>query len=231
MSDVRDLLETGVGDYAPPQGGLDRTQTKMKRRQRGRTIATIGLALVIGLAGVGVVLAAFGRSGTQAVTPPPTAQRAVVMQMRPVEAVVVPTYSRYPTLTPTCRFGRRCTSRQLLTQKTVVLLDPSGDKYRLGPVILSGADVVSASAVDTGGGGARAWVVAIRLSPNGTAAFAQATAISVRNAPPRNEIAIVVEGRVWSSPAVQSRISSGTGQITGLTRTQARQLAAEISGG
>ena len=237
MSDVRELLRRGVDDYVPPEDALDRTRAKMKRRQRGRKVATIGLALAIAAAGIGAVLVAFGRSGAPAVSPPPSEQRALVMQMRPVEGIVPPGTARYRTLATTCGGSSSCTAGQLLRQRQVVLLDATGDKYRLGPVVISGSDVVSASAVDVADVGPRGWNVNFRLSPGGTTAFADATVAAARNDPPRNQIGIVVDGRVISAPAVQSRITGGTGRDhrtdagTGRgSRREARKLVATAAG-
>lgn len=111
-----------------------------------------------------------------------------------------------------------------------MLIDRSRDKFRLGPVILSGADVVSAAAIrnEYAGPGTKTWMMNIRLSPSGTAALADATAVAVQSDPPHNEIAVIVDGRVVSTPAVQSQINDGVAEITGLTRPEAGRLAGRI---
>jgi len=66
MSDLRTLLEEGVGSFEPRRGGLDRTEGKRRRHHRNRRVLAGALAVAVGA--FGIAIAVIGFRGT---SPPP----------------------------------------------------------------------------------------------------------------------------------------------------------------
>ena len=99
-------------------------------------------------------------------------------------------------------------------------------KYALGPVMVAGTDVSSASAgISTSNG---AWQINLNFDSKGTSEFAKATTTLVKNpaGSVTNQFAIVLDGQVVSAPGVNSAITGGQAQITGsFTQQQAVSLA------
>jgi preprotein translocase subunit SecD len=113
----------------------------------------------------------------------------------------------------------------------IILLRPEeSEKYVLGPVIVDETDVVRATAqleqqADLG------WSISIELTADAAEAFQAATEAAVGSPDPQNQIAIIVEGRIVSSPTVAEPIRNGSLVLTGrFTETQARLLASNLSG-
>jgi preprotein translocase subunit SecD len=108
-------------------------------------------------------------------------------------------------------------------------------KYVLGPVVISGEDFESASAViDQSQLGAGQWVVQFDLDGDGADRFSTATteATSFPENDPRRQIAIVVDRVVISSPNVNEPITGGTGVISGgFTEQGAKDLATQLEAG
>ena len=102
--------------------------------------------------------------------------------------------------------------------------DGSG-KYILGVAEVVGTDVSSASASldQTHGGG---WMVLLNFNGSGTTKFGAITTRVVKLASPQNQVAVVLDGLVYTSPQINSAIVAGNAQITGnFTQTQASDLA------
>jgi DNA-binding beta-propeller fold protein YncE len=59
MSDLRDMLERVLGATPPPQGALEQTMGRIRRRQRRRTIATGATALLLNAAAIGFLWTEF----------------------------------------------------------------------------------------------------------------------------------------------------------------------------
>ncbi|MEE1939309.1 protein translocase subunit SecD [Streptomyces sp. TRM 70361] len=120
-----------------------------------------------------------------------------------------------------------------------ILPDESGQRLRLGPPALTGAEVSGAEAqIDqqTGGG----WFVTVDLRGKGKDAWADLTGEAACSPPgdPERRVAIVLDERVISSPQVDPSvqcdvgITGGSTQITGsFSREEARELALLIDGG
>lgn len=150
------------------------------------------------------------------------------LQLRPVTEVVPRSSADWEQTQLTCaghgdRF-RDCVASTLDAQR-IVLLRPRthGDKYVLGAVIVDGGDVERAIAGRDAQPGA-GWSVDVGLTPGGTAAFETATEASVGSA-----IAIIIEGRIASSPVVAEPITSGEVVVaSGLTEQEATSLASKI---
>jgi preprotein translocase subunit SecD len=132
----------------------------------------------------------------------------------------------------------RC-SFNALKKKEVVYPGPVGNgqvaKFVLGPVVISGENFKKAGAVlSTGGqlGAVSQWTVTFQLDSDGTTSFATATTQAVGAPPPTDQIAIVVDRVVISSPTVQSAITGGSGEITGnFSEAEAKDLATQLNAG
>lgn len=75
------------------------------------------------------------------------------------------------------------------------------------------------------------WVTAFELNPEGSRRFDVAARILYHQNPP-GLIAIVLDGKVRSMPAVKAETFAGRGQITGSkSETEARQLAVILRSG
>ena len=100
-----------------------------------------------------------------------------------------------------------------------------GTKYILAPAEVLGRQISEASAgIDTQAGSA--WSVSLTFNGEGTAAFGALTARVTSLPEPTNQVAIVLDGIVQSSPRINEAIPSGTAQITGsFTQVEAQDLA------
>ena len=109
---------------------------------------------------------------------------------------------------------------------TIVACDRAGvTKYILAPAEVLGRQISKASAgIDTQGG--NAWYVSLTFNNEGTAAFGALTARVTSLPEPTNQVAIVLDGLVVSSPRITEAIPSGNAQITGsFTQLEAQDLA------
>ena len=100
-----------------------------------------------------------------------------------------------------------------------------GTKYILAPAEVLGRQISEASAgLDTQAGSA--WIVSLTFDGDGTRAFGALTARVTSLPEPNNQVAIVLDGIVQSSPRINEAIPSGTAQITGsFTQIEAQDLA------
>jgi preprotein translocase subunit SecD len=100
-----------------------------------------------------------------------------------------------------------------------------GTKYILAPAEVLGRQISKASAgIDTQAGSA--WSVSLTFNNEGTSAFGQLTSRVTSLPEPTNQVAIVLDGIVQSSPRITEAIPSGTAQITGsFTQVEAQDLA------
>ena len=157
------------------------------------------------------------------------------LEERPVLAIVPPGDPAYATTSVTCptdedRQTKEC-SFSALEDQEVVYEDEDGNRYRLAPAIIAGGDVAEANAI-LGGATGSEWTVNFQLTGDAAGRFADATSTAVSLPPPQNQIAIVVDRVVISSPTVQSPITGGTGEITGgFTEPEARDLATVLNAG
>ena len=98
-------------------------------------------------------------------------------------------------------------------------------KYILAPAEVLGRQISEASAsldTQTGSG----WTVSLTFDGEGTRAFGALTARVTRLPEPNNQLAIVLDGIVQSSPRINEAIPSGTASITGsFTQIEAQDLA------
>ncbi len=109
---------------------------------------------------------------------------------------------------------------------TIAVCDRAGTtKYILAPAEVLGRQISKASAgIDTQGGSA--WYVSLTFNGEGTKAFGALTTRVTGLSEPLNQVAIVLDGLVVSSPRINEPIPSGNAQITGsFTQLEAQDLA------
>ena len=101
-----------------------------------------------------------------------------------------------------------------------------GTPYLLGPAQLTGAQLESAR-VDTGGGDYGMPVVGFKFKTEAAQKFTQLTAANVGK-----QMAIVLDGVVYSAPVIKGRIPGGSGIIEGnFNSDEARSLAIVLRAG
>jgi preprotein translocase subunit SecD len=100
-----------------------------------------------------------------------------------------------------------------------------GAKYILAPAEVLGRQISKASAgLDPQAGSA--WFVSLTFDNEGTSAFGALTSRVTSLPEPTNQVAIVLDGLVVSSPRITEAIPSGNAQITGsFTQVEAQDLA------
>ena len=161
------------------------------------------------------------------------------LEERPVLTVIPPGDPAFASTPVTCgteaeRQQPECAPNALESQE-VVYLDEGGNKFRLGPAVISGGDISQATAILGGGTDTQVvtqWEVQFELTGDATQRFGEATTTAVSQPPPQNQIAIAVDGVIISSPTVQSPITTGTGVITGgFSETEAKDLATVLNAG
>ncbi len=98
------------------------------------------------------------------------------------------------------------------------------EKYLLGPTLIEGNQVTTASAGVPQN--QVQWVVNLEFNAAGSAAFEQATGAIAQKQEPQNRFAIVLDGEAISAPSVSSAIPGGRAEISGsFTQQSATQLA------
>lgn len=131
-----------------------------------------------------------------------------------------------PTARDTEEFGTwMCTdSFPLVSSEVYFSCDDAGQKYLLGPEIIPGEQVETASyGVPQG---RFDYVVTLNFNPAGTDAFTKNTTYLASQQPPRNQFAIVLDGKVVSAPQVSQTIAGGNAEISGsFTEQSAAELA------
>jgi preprotein translocase subunit SecD len=114
------------------------------------------------------------------------------------------------------------------------------EKYVLGPSVLPGTDISSASAgvPNQQSSLSDKWQVNFTLNDAGTKLFgditSQIAAKYITNGQENSvldQVAVVLDGEVVSAPSITEAIPGGQGQITYFTEAQAQQLAEELSYG
>jgi protein-export membrane protein SecD len=160
------------------------------------------------------------------------------LEERPTIEIVTPSDPRYQSITVTCPPSQAETKECQggANDSTDVWYPDKNnppDYVHLGPVVITGANITSATASLSGSSQSVAeWVIDFVLDSEGTSAFANATRVAVNAQPPQNQIAIAVDHQIISNPVVQSPITAGRGQITGsFTESDAKSLAAILNAG
>jgi preprotein translocase subunit SecD len=158
------------------------------------------------------------------------------LEERPTLAILTPADPAYQSTTLTCPPAQQETKAcqgSANDATDVWYPDQNNDYVHLGPVVITGANITSATASLSGSNQSIAeWVIDFVLDSEGTAAFATATRVAVNAQSPQNQIAIAVDHKIISNPVVQSPITAGRGQITGnFTEETAKNLAAILNAG
>ena len=117
---------------------------------------------------------------------------------------------------------------EALKDQTVVFAGQEGDKYRLGPVEITGDMIKRATALySSGGGGPPGWQIDFTLTSSGATTFGDVTTRLVGK-----QLAIVVDNVVISAPRIDEPITGGSGVITGsFTKSRAQDLATQLNSG
>ncbi|XCB30036.1 protein translocase subunit SecD [Arcanobacterium hippocoleae] len=118
----------------------------------------------------------------------------------------------------------------------VVACDVTGNmKYLLGPAEIQGTNLTKASsnlAVDQQGNPSGGWAVSMSFDKVGADKFAEITGRIYQLPAPKNQFAIVLDGKVISAPVPHGTIAGGQAQITGnFTAKEAATLANQLSFG
>ena len=143
----------------------------------------------------------------------------------PTSGVSADLNAKFATFDCTKAENRQGTGTDLPTD-TIVVCDRAGaTKYILAPAEVLGRQISKASAgIDTQGG--NAWYVSLTFNNEGTSAFGALTTRVTTLPEPTNQVAIVLDGLVVSSPRITEAIPSGNAQITGsFTQLEAQDLA------
>ncbi|MGN6326058.1 protein translocase subunit SecD [Pseudolysinimonas sp.] len=117
----------------------------------------------------------------------------------------------------------------------VTCSDDGTQTFLLGPVEVEGSTISDATAgtiQSSQGVNAGQWAVNIVFNGQGTKNFADVTKRLVKLQQPRNQFAIVLDGKVISAPATQAAITNGKPQITGsFNQKSATELANQLKYG
>jgi hypothetical protein len=200
---------------------------------RGRVLMTRAAKLVGLSLSVAVLLCACaGNDGETTTSRSPQPSGASVadtaLQLRPVEAIG-------DSLPLTCGGNDApCTTAKLLDPQGITLEGRDGQRFELGALLLAGSDVaqlaVTRDPMDPEAPPGSSWAVSLTLTKEARSVFASATTNAVPEQPPRNQIAVVVDGVVHASPTVVAPIRTGSLQVSGLSREAAESLADKLAG-
>ena len=119
--------------------------------------------------------------------------------------------------------------------KPLVSCSNHGLKYVLGPVVINGSEIDSASAQlaqSYGGGTTNNWLVVLNFKSEGAQQFRDVTSALAGLTGARNQFAMVLDGIVISAPSVNEVIPNGEATISGnFTRADAHLLANQLNFG
>lgn len=105
--------------------------------------------------------------------------------------------------------------------------EAGAQRFLLGPVEVTGTEVSDATAVIPQG--QLSWIVQLDLTSSGGEKFYESTQRLYGQAPPMNQFAIVLDGRVVSAPAIDNGpIPGGRAQISGSFDQQSAQALANV---
>lgn len=124
--------------------------------------------------------------------------------------------------------GQTCPLASSSQEQATLCTKDGRASVELGPVIVDGADVLSAEAIQSSQS-ADEWGVLIALNEQGTSDFASATGIAANSPPPANLIGIVVDAAILQILQVGEAVTGGQIEVGGLTQAEAEDLAAQFS--
>jgi preprotein translocase subunit SecD len=97
--------------------------------------------------------------------------------------------------------------------------------------LAAGLTVTEFERIDVVTSGSGSWAIRLSLLPPDAVVFGRLTTRVYQELPPRNQLALVVDGKVISSPAVQGPILGGMVQIEGnFTKDTAKHIADQLDG-
>lgn len=210
---VRESAGDAVGAHLV--GLADGALRRARRRQR-LTRAGAGLAAVAVAATAWVAVADDAPGRAHVI--PPGAGKASALALLPVTSVT----------------ERACVQGSGGYTVHATATHPQSCVHADGTRGMTGVRVASAQAVKSPVLGT--WQVEVTLSPTDRTRFAALTG-SLASAPaPRNEFAIVVDGKLWGTPYVRASLTGGRLEIAGpfdgdLTRASAQDLAQRLDPG
>jgi hypothetical protein len=144
-----------------------------------------------------------GTGSTMSTEPVPVGRGAQNFQLRPVLHVVAGGAVHCPS---------EIDASPEPAKPTVVCSIDQSTRYALGPAFVTGEDAVSATAGQPQN--AQDWVVNVNLTEQGSRSLLEATTRLYQLRPPRNRIAVLVDGFVVSAPAPSGPIDGGV-EISG----------------
>ncbi len=159
------------------------------------------------------------------------------LEERPTLEIIPPNDPTFQSIKPTCQTPEEQDSKacqgNAQDANDVYYPDQQGDLVHLGPVVITGANITSATATLQGSSQSLAeWGVDFVLDSDGADAFANATRLAVNSPTPKNQIAIAVDHKIISNPVVNEAITAGRGVITGnFTEQDAKDLASVLNAG
>jgi len=164
------------------------------------------------------------KPGTKA-TPTPTPTKAAVLTPTFPTGVTAALNDQFGALDCTKAKNRQGGNVDDANAPLVACNRDGTGKYILGPAEVVGTDVATASAsLDQQGG--NGWMVLLNFNGSGTSKFGKVTSRVTKLASPQNQLAVVLDGLVYTSPQINQAITGGNAQITGnFTQTQASDLA------
>jgi len=155
------------------------------------------------------------------------------LEEREVLQIIAPGTPEFESTPVTCgtatEQGTAACTFDVLKDQTVVFAGQEGDKYRLGPVEITGDMIRRATALYGSGadGGAPGWKIDFTLTSSGATTFGDVTTRLVGK-----QLAIVVDNVVISAPTIDEPITGGSGVITGsFTKARAQDLATQLNSG
>jgi preprotein translocase subunit SecD len=186
------------------------------------------------LANVPATSAVSGATKTTTPTTSPASKRALLAAIASCNATQISALVSSGAVVPSTPVENdnkgACVVLPIRNSKQRLLLGPVTPSSAVGlPGGLAGSDVDSASSSFAQGQG---YAVNMTLKSGGLTKFNQLASVSFGQTAPRNEVAIVLDGLIYSAPAFQAKSFSGAVQITGsFTPGEASDLATVINYG
>jgi preprotein translocase subunit SecD len=148
-----------------------------------------------------------------------------IAALSPAEIAVLPEHIQLYVPTVSCdALHDRPAQAIIQPDAQIVACDGDGQKYLLDEATVTGGDITSAKAQTDQG----LWTVTVALKSDAQQRF---TELTRDLAPDRAQLAIVVDATVVSAPTVQAEIPGDITISGSFTANQAKQLAAQLSGG
>ncbi|WP_037914500.1 protein translocase subunit SecD [Actinacidiphila yeochonensis] len=162
---------------------------------------------------------------TPATSPPPTSGTSTSDTTIPADL-----QAKFEALDCTKSAQRAKVSENAKATDKVIACGQSGStwvKYVLGPALIDGKRVTSASA-DFDSQGGSGWVVNLAFDSKGASQFTSVTKNLSSQTAPNNQFAIDLDGNVISAPSVSETLSGGSAMISGNFSQQSAEDLANV---